>query len=147
MLTIPRTFSPIMNLGWNALIMRNISGQRCLSSLVPFCLPATENGWHGKPPVMMSGNSMPSSLNFSFVISLTSSYTFIPFQCLSNIALLNLSLSQKATVSKCPVLSNPNEKPPNPLKRSNTLYFCFDNAKHLWPEMSVVTRSFLFARD
>jgi hypothetical protein len=24
---------------------------------------------------------------------------------------------------------------------------CFDNAKHLWPEMSVVTRSFLFARD
>ena len=24
---------------------------------------------------------------------------------------------------------------------------CLDNAKHLWPEMSVVTRSFLFARD
>jgi hypothetical protein len=24
---------------------------------------------------------------------------------------------------------------------------CLDDAKHLWPEMSVVTRSFLFARD
>ena len=44
MLTIPRTFSPTTILGLSALIMRNISGQRCRSSLVPFCLPATENG-------------------------------------------------------------------------------------------------------
>jgi hypothetical protein len=24
---------------------------------------------------------------------------------------------------------------------------CLDDAKHLWPEMSIITRSFLFARD
>jgi hypothetical protein len=33
------------------------------------------------------------------------------------------------------------------LANNEPRFECFDNAKHLWPEMSVVTRSFLFARN
>ena len=120
MLVRPLTFSPITHLGVKSLMTRNISGQRCLLSLVPCCLPATENGWHGKPPVIMSGNSVPSSSNCFFMIVLISSYTFVPFQCLSKINLQNLSISQNATVLKCPVDSKPKLNPPIPLNRSNT---------------------------
>ena len=48
----PATFSPSTQWGLISEITLTISGQRYRASANPFCRPADENGWHGKPPDM-----------------------------------------------------------------------------------------------
>ena len=114
----PRTFSQIAQRGCSSPISRPISGQRSRSSSAPRCFPAWDQGWHGKPPTMMS--TLPSP---SVGMVRTSSKIGTSGQCLRRTAWQNWSRSQNATVRKGPADSSPRLNPPIPLKRSRTLSF------------------------
>lgn len=125
------TFSTSRNWGRSSLVIRQSSPHSPLrSACIPPIFPANERSWQGKPPVTTS-TEIPSSANRSAVSSRTSSYCLTLGQCFASTRRQNGSISQKATVSKPPVLSRPNEKPPMPENKSSTLSFVI-HAPHVW---------------
>jgi len=110
----PLTFSNITARGFTSLISRSASGKRSLSSLLPNCLPATENGGHGTPPASRSTfprYGMPEKF-------FTSSHmTFQSGRFRLRVSQYSFSYSTSARCSN-PAIERPNACPPAPAQIS-----------------------------
>lgn len=126
--TNPATFSPRTQRGRASLIIRSMSGQRSRSSPLPFCFPATLNGWHGNPPVTMSTGACPTHESV-----LMSSYIFACGQCCLSIFLQYGLISQNVCSTFSHTQSAASELPPMPENKSR--------CRHIIKGLSVAVRA------
>ena len=111
---MPGTFSRMTYLGRTSRIILMVAGQRFLSSSAPRLSPATEWGWQGNPPVMMSTtplNCSPSRVDISPQIGASSRILSLILALIISCGYLSHSTYITVLVG-IPVSFKPSENPP-----------------------------------